>query len=323
MKKEDFSFLSSDKKTQIHAIKVYPKDKKITRILQIIHGMTEYIEKYLDFMEYLSSYGFLVVGHDQLGHGASYTKSEDQGYFGEPDPNLNLIEDIHKLKKITEEKYPNLPYFILGHSMGSFLLRQYITIYTDNLAGVLLLGTGFVSPCATSLALRLISVWACFKGWKHKSNFIRGVISGSEIKKWDTTGKDLNRSWLTRDPEMAKKLIFDKKSHFVFTLNGYYGLLQCINYVCNNSNIVKVKSNLPILFLSGKCDLVGNYGKGVIKSAEIMRSMGSIDVTLKLIDNDRHELLNEIDRKDIYIYILNWIEQKSKIYENKKLNNII
>ena len=323
MKKEDFSFLSSDKKTQIHAIKVYPKDKKITRILQIIHGMTEYIEKYLDFMEYLSSYGFLVVGHDQLGHGASYTKSEDQGYFGEPDPNLNLIEDIHKLKKITEEKYPNLPYFILGHSMGSFLLRQYITIYTDNLAGVLLLGTGFVSPCATSLALRLISVWACFKGWKHKSNFIHGIISGSEIKKWDTTGKDLNRSWLTRDPEMAKKLIFDKKSHFVFTLNGYYGLLQCINYVCNNSNIVKVKSNLPILFLSGKCDLVGNYGKGVIKSAEIMRSMGSIDVTLKLIDNDRHELLNEIDRKDIYIYILNWIEQKSKIYENKKLNNII
>ena len=323
MKKEDFSFLSSDKKTQIHAIKVYPKDKKITRILQIIHGMTEYIEKYLDFMEYLSSYGFLVVGHDQLGHGASYTKSEDQGYFGEPDPNLNLIEDIHKLKKITEEKYPNLPYFILGHSMGSFLLRQYITIYTDNLAGVLLLGTGFVSPCATSLALRLISVWACFKGWKHKSNFIRGIISGSEIKKWDTTGKDLNRSWLTRDPEMAKKLIFDKKSHFVFTLNGYYGLLQCINYVCNNSNIVKVKSNLPILFLSGKCDLVGNYGKGVIKSAEIMRSMGSIDVTLKLIDNDRHELLNEIDRKDIYIYILNWIEQKSKIYENKKLKNII
>lgn len=323
MKKEDFSFLSSDKKTQIHAIKVYPKDKKITRILQIVHGMTEYIEKYLDFMEYLSSYGFLAVGHDQLGHGASYTKSEDQGYFGEPDPNLNLIEDIHKLKKITEEKYPNLPYFILGHSMGSFLLRQYITIYTDNLAGVLLLGTGFVSPCATSLALRLISVWACFKGWKHKSNFIRGIISGSEIKKWDTTGKDLNRSWLTRDPEMAKKLIFDKKSHFVFTLNGYYGLLQCINYVCNNSNIVKVKSNLPILFLSGKCDLVGNYGKGVIKSAEIMRSMGSIDVTLKLIDNDRHELLNEIDRKDIYIYILNWIEQKSKIYENKKLNNII
>ena len=323
MKKEDFSFLSADKKTQIHAIKVYPKDQKITRILQIIHGMTEYIEKYIPFMEYLISFGFLVVGHDQLGHGSSYTNSEDQGYFGEPDPNLNLIEDIHKLKKITQENYQNLPYFMLGHSMGSYLLRQYITIYTDNLAGVLLLGTGFVSPCATSLGLRLISIWACFKGWKHKSNFIRGIISGPEIKKWDTTGKDLNRSWLTRDPEMAKKLIFDKKSHFVFTLNGYYALLQCINYVCNNSNIVKVKSSLPILFLSGKCDLVGNYGKGVIKSAEIMRNIGSIDVTLKLIENDRHELLNEIDRNEIYDYILKWIEQKCQKFEIKKINKII
>ena len=236
---------------------------------------------------------------------------------------FSLTKDEMTRRKAIQEKYKDLPYFILGHSMGSYLLRQYITMYTDNLAGVLLLGTGFVPPCATSIALRLISIFACFKGWKHKSNFIRGLISGSEIKKWDTTGKELNRSWLTRDPEMAKKLIFDKKSHFIFTLNGYYGLLQCINYVCNNSNIVKVKSSLPILFLSGKCDLVGNYGKGVIKSAEIMKNIGSIDVTLKLIENDRHELLNEIDRKDIYNYILNWIEQKCKIYENKKLNNII
>ena len=319
MKKEDFYFLSSDKKTQIHAIKCYPENKEITRILQIIHGMEEYIEKYIPFMEYLTSYGFIVVGHDQLGHGSSFSNSEDQGYFGEPEPNLNLIEDIHKLKKITQEKYKDLPYFILGHSMGSFLLRQYITIYNDNLAGVLLLGTGFVPPCVTSLGLKLISIWACFKGWKHKSNFIRNLIGGSEIKKYDTTGKDLNNSWLTRDPEMAKKLIFDKKSNFVFTLNGYYGLLKCVNYVCNNSNIVKVKSTLPILFLSGKCDLVGDYGKGVIKSAEIMRNLGSIDVTLKLVENDRHELLYEIDRKEIYDYILNWIEEKCKKFELKKI----
>ena len=99
MQKEDFSFLSNDKTTQIHAIMCYPKEGKITRVMQIMHGMTEYIEKYIPFMEYLTSYGFIVVGHDQLGHGSSFTNSEDQGYFGEPDPNLNLIEDIHTLKK--------------------------------------------------------------------------------------------------------------------------------------------------------------------------------------------------------------------------------
>ena len=319
MQKEDISFLSSDKSTQIHAIICYPKNTKITRILQIIHGMTEYIDKYLPFMEYLTSFGFVVVGHDQLGHGSSFTNSENQGYFGEPDPNLNLLEDIHKLKIITQEKYKNLPYFMLGHSMGSYLLRQYITMYNDNLAGVLLLGTGYVSPCLTSLVLRLISIWACFKGWKHKSNFINDLILSSEIKKYDTTGKDLNNSWLTRDPEMAKKLIFDKKSGFIFTLNGYYALLNCVNYVCNNSNIVKVKSTLPILFLSGKCDLVGDYGKGVIKSAEIMKNLGSIDVTVRLFEKDRHELLMEIDRKDIYNYIINWVDQKCKKINNLKI----
>ena len=317
MQKEDFSFLSSDNKTQIHAIKCYNKNTKITKIIQIIHGMTEYIDKYIPFIEYLTNFGFIVVGHDQLGHGSSFTKSEDQGYFGEPDPNLNLIEDIHKLRKITQEKNKQLPYFILGHSMGSYLLRQYITIYNNNVAGVLLLGTGYVSPCASSLGLKLISILACFKGWKHKSLFMKNLISGNEIKKFDTTGKDLNNSWLTRDPEMAKKLINDKKSGFIFTLNGYYGLLQCINYVCNNSNVVKVKRNLPILFLSGNNDIVGDYGKGVITSAEIMKKIGSIDVTVKLFENDRHELLNEIDRKEVYDYIINWIEQKCKLFEDK------
>ena len=318
MQKEDFYFLSSDNSTQIHAIKCYNKNIKITRVMQIIHGMTEYIDKYIPFMEYLSSFGFLVVGHDQLGHGSSFTTSENQGYFGEPDPNLNLIEDIHKLRQITQEQYKSLPYFILGHSMGSYLLRQYITIYNNNIAGVLLLGTGYVSPCVTSFGLKLVSIWACFKGWKHKSNFIHGIVSGSEIKKYDTTGKDLNNSWLTRDPEMAKKLIHDKKSNFIFTLNGFYGLLQCVNYVCNNSNVVKIKSTLPILFLSGKNDLVGDYGKGVIKSAEIMKNIGSIDVTVKLFENDRHELLNEIDRNDVYNFIINWTEQKCKLFESRK-----
>ena len=194
MQKEDFSFLSSDNSTQIHAIKCYNKNIKITKIIQIIHGMTEYIDKYIPFIEYLTSFGFLVVGHDQLGNGSSFTKSEDQGYFGEPDPNKNLIEDIQKKRKMTQEKNKDLPYFMLGHSMGSYLLRQYITIYNNNLAGVLLLGTGYVPPCVTSLGLKLTSIFSCFKGSKHKSLFIKNLISGSEIKKFDTTSIDLNNS---------------------------------------------------------------------------------------------------------------------------------
>ena len=127
MKKEDISFLSSDKKNNIHAICCSPSNGQFSKILQIVHGMTEYIEKYLPFMEYLTSKGFIVVGHDQLGHGNSFTKSEDQGYFGEPEPDYFLIQDIHILRLKTQEKYPNIPYFMIGHSMGSYLLREYVT----------------------------------------------------------------------------------------------------------------------------------------------------------------------------------------------------
>ena len=146
MKKEVISFLSSNKKNNIHAICCTPENGQATKILQIVHGMTEYIEKYIPFMEYLTSKGFIVIGHDQLGHGNSFTNSEDKGYFGEPDPNSLLIQDIHKLRLIIQEKYNNIPYFILGHSMGSYLVREYISIYSESLSGALMMGTGYLSP---------------------------------------------------------------------------------------------------------------------------------------------------------------------------------
>ena len=162
MIKEEFTFLSSDKITNIHVISCSPKDSKGTKILQIIHGKNEYIEKYIPFMDYLAS-------NDLLGHGDSVSNSDNKGYFGEPDPLSLLIQDIHILRIITQEKNGNIPYFMLGHSMGSFFLRQYITKYGENLSGIILMGTTYFPSCATSIALKIISLFACFKGWHHKS----------------------------------------------------------------------------------------------------------------------------------------------------------
>lgn len=311
MIKEEFTFLSSNKKNNIHAISCSPKDNQCTKVLQIIHGMTEYIEKYLPFFEYLTNKGFTVIGHDQLGHGNSFTKSEDRGYFGEPDPNYFLIQDIHKLRLIMQSKYSNIPYFMLGHSMGSYLLRQYITEYSDNLSGVILMGTGYISPCIVSISLNFLKIFACFKGWHHKSIFLKKMMQGGDaMKKFDHTGKDLNNSWLSRDPKMVEKLLTDKKSNFLFTLNGLYGLFQSIKYSCDPSNLIKIKKDLPILFVSGQCDPVGDFGRGVEKCFNLMKSLGSIDVTLKIFENDRHELLNEIDRNDVYEFIRIWLEKK-------------
>ena len=312
MIKNDITFLSSNKKTNIHAIICQPKNGQFTRIIQIIHGMCEYIERYLPFIEYLATKGFIVVGHDHLGHGQSIKSPDDLGYFGEPNPNDLLIQDIHSLRKIIVKKYPNLPYFMCGHSMGSYLLRQYICTYSKGLAGIIILGTGYMSPCESLLALGFINVLSCFKGIKHKSNLTKKIsFELGPYSKYDHQKKDLNNSWISRDPDIVKKYYEDKNCQFDFTLNGYYGLVQSIRYSCDPSNVAKIKKDIPILFVSGDCDPVGNNGEGVRKSYEIMKLIGSVDVSMKLFMGCRHEVLNELNKDEVYEYILNWINEKT------------
>ena len=312
MIKNDITFLSSNKKTNIHAIICQPKNGQFTRIIQIIHGMCEYIERYLPFIEYLATKGFIVVGHDHLGHGQSIKSPYDLGYFGEPNPSDLLIQDIHSLRKIIVKKYPNLPYFMCGHSMGSYLLRQYICTYSKGLAGIIILGTGYMSPCESLLALGFINVLSCFKGIKHKSNLTKKIsFELGPYSKYDHQKKDLNNSWISRDPEIVKKYYEDKNCQFDFTLNGYYGLVQSIRYSCDPSNVAKIKKDIPILFVSGDCDPVGNNGEGVRKSYEIMKLIGSVDVSMKLFMGCRHEVLNELNKDEVYEYILNWINEKT------------
>lgn len=314
MIRTEFSYLSSNKKTYIHAIECVPKNDKFFRIFQIIHGMYEYIERYLPFIEFLTSQGFIVVGHDHLGHGQSITTEEELGYFGEPNPTELLIQDIHTLRKMTQKKYPKLPYFICGHSMGSYLLRQYICDYSNGLSGIIILGTGYMSPCESLLALGFLQTLSCFKGMKHRSNISKKIsFEFGPYKKYDHTKKDVNNSWISRDPEIVKEYYSDKKCQFDFTLNGFIGMVQSIRYSCNPTNVAKIKKDVPILFVSGDNDPVGNNGEGVKKSYEIMKLIGSIDVTLKLYENSRHEVLNELNRKEVYDYILQWVNDKTNI----------
>ena len=312
MIKDEFTYLSADKKTNIHAITCLPKDNQFTRVFQIIHGMCEYIERYIPFIEYLTTKGFVVVGHDHLGHGQSVNNPDDLGYFGEPDPSDLLIKDIHSLRKITEKKFPNLPYFICGHSMGSYLLRQYICDYSKGLAGIIIIGTGYMSPCESLMSLGFLNFMACIKGMRHRSKLAKKIsIEMGPYKKYDHENKDVNNSWVTRDPEIVRQYYNDKKCQFDFTINGFYGLVQAIRYSCNPSNVARIKKDIPILFVSGDNDPVGNNGEGVKKSYEIMKLVGSVDVTLKLYEGSRHEVLNELNRKEVFEYILNWINNKT------------
>ena len=164
MIKKDISFLSNDKKTNIHGIICLPSSGQPTRVFQMIHGMLEYIERYLPFFEFLTKKGFVAVGHDHLGHGDSINSREDLGYFGEPNPNELIIQDIHTFRLIIQQQYPNIPYFLCGHSMGSYLLREYISIYRDNLSGAIIIGTGYESPLKCIMGLNLCRLLSYLKG---------------------------------------------------------------------------------------------------------------------------------------------------------------
>ena len=164
MKKSTFGFLSSDQKTDIHAVRWEPDEGEIKGILQISHGMVEYIERYEEFAEFMTRQGFLVAGNDHLGHGESVVSQELWGYFAPKNGSDIVVEDIHKLRTMIQEEYPDLPYFILGHSMGSFLLRKYLSKYGTGLSGALILGTGTQPDSNLKLGKAVCKFLAVFQG---------------------------------------------------------------------------------------------------------------------------------------------------------------
>ncbi|MGN0350644.1 MAG: alpha/beta fold hydrolase [Roseburia sp.] len=305
-KEQQMSFLSRNGKTMIHAVKWLPENGDYQAILQITHGMIEYIERYRSFAEYLTEHGFMVVGHDHLEHGASINKEEAWGYFGEH-PSDILTEDMHQLRTIIQIENPGIPYFMLGFSMGSYMLRKYICIHNENLAGAIIMGTGCMPDGSMRMGMLLCKVMAAFRGWDYRSKFMQSLSYDKPYKKYDLYGKDYTNSWLTKDVEIVKNYYADPRCTFMFTLNAYYGLMEAVYYDNQRNNIEKVPKDLPIILMSGDQDPVGNLGKGVRKVYDKFKDAGIKDLTCKLYENDRHEILNELDRKQVFLDVYAWI----------------
>ncbi len=308
----EFSFRSADGKTMIHAWRWNPAGQP-RYILQISHGMTEYVLRYAEFCEFLAEQGVLAVGHDHLGHGASVASQEDWGYFAEPNPSGVLVEDMHALRLMMQKEYPDLPYFMLGHSMGSYLLRKYLALHGAGLAGALLLGTGYVPPKIAGFGLLLCAAVARFRGWHYRSPVVRHVATGGgAYAKFNDDGTEPERSWLTRDTEIVRRFYREPCCTFRFTVNGYKGLFEAVKAAGEPKQVALIPKDLPLLITSGDSDPVGDLGAGVKKSYELMKAAGIRDVTLKLWPGARHELLNETNREEIRRYIYDWMEERAK-----------
>ncbi len=307
MKKEEFRFRSSGNTCDIRAVKYLP-DSEPKAILQIAHGMVEFIDRYDNFASFMCEHGYIVVGNDHIGHGGSVNSEDDWGYFAKDDGNKVLLDDIHSLTQIIKKEYPNLPYFLLGHSMGSFYARQYLCEYGNELTAAIIMGTGFEPLFTLKAGMFVCKVIALFKGWKYRSNFVNNMAFGSYNKKFEPART--RADWLTKDEKIVDWYINEPKCSFLFTLNGYYNMFKGISRLHDESLLKKVPKNLPILFVSGQDDPVGQFGKKVEESAQSLLAVGCEKVELKLYPNDRHEILNETDKDVVYQDLLNWLDKK-------------
>ncbi|WP_461810328.1 alpha/beta fold hydrolase [Faecalimonas sp.] len=305
--KRHFYYLSQDGKTKIHAIEWIPEGN-ISAILQISHGMVEYIDRYDEFARFLNKQGYYVVGHDHLGHGDSVQSKENWGYFNEKNGNECVIGDIHQLRQLTQEKYPAIPYFLLGHSMGSFLVRQYLTIHGLGLSGAIIMGTGNQPLSLIKLGKILCRIIASFKGWHYRSNFVNNMAFGGYNKKFFPSRTSMD--WLSRNPKNVDTYLSEDRCRFIFTVNGYYHMFRGIEHLAKDKNFKQIPKQLPVLFIAGEEDPVGNFGKGVKAVFQKYKDGDIKDVSLKLYKNDRHEILNEEDRQTIYMDIYQWLETK-------------
>ena len=308
--RDEFYFPSKDGNTEIHTIEWKP-DKEVRAVLQICHGMMEYIERYDEFAQFLCEKGYYVVGNDHLGHGKSVQAKSEYGFFNEKYGNVCVLGDIHTLRQRTAKKHPDVPYFMLGHSMGSSLLRQYIEMYGNGLAGVVLMGTvEDHSKAALLFGKRLCRIMAAFRGWHYRSKLVDDLAIGGYNKKFKPARTQAD--WITSDYERLEKYATDPLCTFRFTVNAYYNMFLGMINMQRKESVYMIPKGLPVLFVSGAEDPVGGFGKGVRKIYEKYRAAGIQDVALRLYTGDRHEILNETDRQQVYEDLLGWFEDHRK-----------
>ena len=305
--KQEFYYPSRDGLTQIHGIEWIP-ETEVRGILQIAHGMVEFIDRYDRFATFMASQGFYVVGNDHLGHGKSVTDESQFGYFARHDGNFCVLGDLQQLREDTRKQYPKVPYFLLGHSMGSFLARQFIEKFGEGLSGAIIMGTGYQPNAALDLAIGLTAVFQQARGGHYRSTTINNMALGSYNASFEPART--KNDWLTRDEAIVDAYVANPLNQFVFTVNGYYNLFRGMRYAQRQVNLDKIPKALPILVVSGQNDPVGDFGKGPKIVAQTYRETGIRDVTLKLFPDDRHEILNELDKEAVDRFLLEWIEAR-------------
>ncbi len=333
--KKEFYFPSADGITQIRALR-WSSDKSQPEkkgILLLVHGMVEFIDRYDPFACFMAENGYVVYGHDLLGHGAS-VRSDDSsqkvdekywGYFGknhysekgvssrgdtdkgETEGRDTLIRDIRSLQSIALDEFPHLPCFLFGHSMGSLLARVFLCVYGSGLKAAVICGTVVQPAPVANAGMFLARNIAHRNGWFYRSPFLNKLVLGSNNKQFEPSRTSAD--WLTRDKSIVDRYVADRRNQFVFTCNGFYTLFSTLSYLTVRSNLERMPRDLPVLFISGAQDAVGSNGEAPKKTAVQFKSLGLKKTVCKIYPQCRHEILNELNKEEVFKDVLHFLDQ--------------
>ena len=306
---QEFTFTTSTGMNQIRAKKYLP-DGEAKAIVQIAHGIAEHIDRYAEFMEFLAGNGYIVVANDHLGHGKSINGPEDLGFFAARDGWNYVLRDMEKLHDRTVKEHPGLPYVMFGHSMGSFLTRTYLIQYPGKYDAAILSGTGHQAKAMVLGGYALASAAVKLYGPRKVGEKLNAIAFGAYNNGFENPRTEFD--WLSRDEAQVDKYIADPLCGFVATVSLFRDMMGGIKFITDQKNINTMSRTQPVYFMSGDCDPVGDNGKGVERAYKAFCDAGLHDVMIRLYPGGRHEMLNEVNKYDVYQDILSWLKEKVK-----------
>lgn len=310
MIREEFYYLSEDGKTKIHAVEWKPEKEPIA-VIQIAHGVTEHILRYEELAQFFTQRGFAVVGNDHLGHGTSVAEGAQPMYFGPSGSWKWVVKDMCQCYKLIKEKYPNIPYIVMGSSLGSFAIRTWLIRYPGTVDAAILVGTGQTAPAILGF-IRKVAVREGEKsGEEHSTPLIQKLTFEKYNKGFAPNKTEFD--WLCVSETSLKEYLKDPLRGEAISAGLFRELIDGMAFTAKRINQKQMDTKMPILLISGAEDPVGDRGKGVIRTHRSFRKVGMKDVDMKIYPGLRHDILHDDCRQEIYEYLYQWIKAKHNL----------
>lgn len=321
MKTTTITYASHDNASTVRALMWEPDEvasggEAPRGLVQIVHGMSEHVERYEGFASFLCEQGFAVCANDHIGHGKSVSSAEDLGHMPLEVGEDVLVADVQTLRELALERLSQrcdmrvsgIPYVIFGHSMGSFITRVFLTRHAFGVRAAVLCGTGHQPRPLSAAGRALTSSLAKKHGERHVSELVDGMGAGGYGRAIKDSETDLD--WIATDPEVVAEYQRDPLCGQKFTVGAYHVLTSLVSDATDLRLARRVPHALPLLFVSGDQDPVGECGAGVHRAAEMYRKAGVESVTEKLYPGMRHEILNEPVKGEVHRDVLAWLERQ-------------